>query len=180
MEIVSIGKIVNTRGLKGEVKCIFYSDFIEERFKKNNKVFVFNEDNVKTYLTVKSYKINKDILYAFFEEIDHIDKATKLKNREIFIDTKTLQNLKEDEFYYFQLLNLSVIYKSKEVGIISEVFSNGKHDLIRVSKDEKSFLCPFIDHYIENIDLEKNQIVLKDLGGLYENWYINFISWFLW
>ena len=45
MNKVIVGKIVNTCGLKGEVKVINSSDFIKERYKKNNTLIVSNEEN---------------------------------------------------------------------------------------------------------------------------------------
>ena len=70
MEYLRIGVIVNTFGLKGEVKIKSFSDFDDERYKKNNEVLVFY-NNQYISLKVNTYRVNKGMNIVSF--IDHND-----------------------------------------------------------------------------------------------------------
>ena len=68
MNKVIVGKIVNTCGLKGEVKVINSSDFKKERYKKNNTLFAINEDKcINLSLTVTAFRENDKFVYLKFK-----------------------------------------------------------------------------------------------------------------
>jgi len=167
MNKVIVGKIVNTCGLKGEVKVINSSDFIELRYKKNNVLMVNNEDkNINENLTVSSFRESDKFVYLKFKEINSIEEAEKLKESYLFIDGDSLSKINDDTFYYYELLNMEVYYKNEKIGIISEVSDNGAQDLIRIKGKEINVLVPFVNDFIEHIDVEAKRIYLMNLEGL--------------
>jgi len=164
MNKVIVGKIVNTCGLKGEVKVINSSDFIELRYKKNNVLMVNNEDkNINENLTVSSFRESDKFVYLKFKEINSIEEAEKLKESYLFIDGDSLSKINDDTFYYYELLNMEVYYKNEKIGIISEVSDNGAQDLIRIKGKEINVLVPFVNDFIEHIDVEAKRIYLMNL-----------------
>lgn len=164
---VLVGKIVNTCGLKGEVKVINSSDFINERYKKNNVLNVVNENkNINENFTISSFRQKDKFIYLKFKEIDSIDKAQEYKECLLLIDTNELNKIDKDTFYYHELLQMEVFYRDELIGVISEIDNNGAQDLIRIEKNKKSFLVPFLDEFIEVIDVENKKIILKNIEGL--------------
>ncbi len=167
MNKVIVGKIVNTCGLKGEVKVINSSDFVSQRYKKNNVLIASNEDkSMNVYLTVSSFRKNDKFIYLKFKEINTIEEAQNLKECYLMIDGDELKNVNEDTFYHFQLLKMNVYYNEEKIGIIEEISDNGVQDLLRVKGEKVNFLVPFVDAFVEKIDIEKKEIVLKNLEGL--------------
>lgn len=167
MSKVAVGKIVNTCGLKGEVKVINYSDFVKERYKKGNVFEVISEDNkINEKLTVSAVRSNNKFIYVKFKEIESIEKAQLYKESMLYINSEDLKKIDEDTFYYCELLDMEVYFNNKVIGVISEVSDNGVQDLIRVKKGDKSFLVPFLDDFIESIDVENKKIVLKNIEGI--------------
>ena len=167
MNKVIVGKIVNTCGLKGEVKVINSSDFLEERYKKNNTLFVNNEDrNVNETLTVSSFRKNDKFIYLKFKEINSIEEAERLKESYLYIDGDELEKIDDDTFYYYELLKMDVYYNNEKIGVISEVNDNGAQDLIRVEGENINVLIPFVNEFIDIIDTENKKIYLKNLEGL--------------
>jgi len=164
---VLIGKIVNTCGLKGEVKVINSSDFINERYKKNNVLNIVNDSkNINENFTISSFRMKDKFIYLKFKEIDSIEKAETYKESLLLIDSEVLKKIDNDTFYHYELLDMEVYYKDELIGKISEISDNGPQDLIRVEKNKKSFLVPFLDEFIENIDIENKRIILKNIEGL--------------
>lgn len=167
MEKVAIGKIVNTCGLKGEVKVINYSDFVKERYKKGNVVRVVNDNSkIDEELTVSSVRSSDKFLYVKFKEIETIEKAETYKESMLYVDVNELSATDEDTFYHYELLDMEVYFNDDLIGKISEISDNGRQDLIRIDNKGKSFLVPFIDDFIENIDVKGKKIVLKNIEGL--------------
>jgi len=164
---VQIGKIVNTCGLKGEVKVINSSDFIKERYKKGNVLNVVNEEKcINELFTIAAFREKEKFIYLKFKEINTIEEAEKYKECLILIDSESLNQIDEDTFYHYQLLDMEAYFNNRLIGKISEISSNGRQDLLRISSDNKSFLVPFLDDFIEEISLEKKKIILKNIEGL--------------
>lgn len=167
MSKVQIGKIVNTCGLKGEVKVINSSDFIKERYKKGNVLNVVNEEKcINELFTIAAFREKEKFIYLKFKEINTIEEAEKYKECLILIDSESLNQIDEDTFYHYQLLDMEAYFNNRLIGKISEISSNGRQDLLRISSDNKSFLVPFLDDFIEEISLEKKKIILKNIEGL--------------
>ena len=167
MNEVVVGKIVNTCGLKGEVKVINSSDFVDQRYKKNNILMVKNEDKgVNLTLTISSFRENDKFIYLKFKEINSIEEAEILKESYLLIDGDLLEKMDEDTFYHYELLNMEVYCNNKRIGIISEISDNGAQDLIRINGTEINVLIPFVNDFIENIDVDNKRIDLKNLEGL--------------
>ena len=167
MNEVKVGRIVNTCGLRGEVKVINSSSFVEERYKKNSVLMVMNDDkSICEKVTVSSFRRNDKFIYLKFKEINSIEEAEKLKECNLVINGDALEKIDDDTFYYYELLNMKVYYQEKEIGTIVEVNDNGAQDLIRVRGEKSNFLVPFLDEFIESIDTNKKEIYLKNLEGL--------------
>ena len=167
MEKVAVGKIVNTCGLKGETKVINYSDFTNIRYKKGNVFNVVNEEkNINEELTVISFRHGDKFLYVKFKDVDTVEKAEAYKESILYIDGEQLNMIDDDTFYHYQLLNMEVYFNDKLIGKISEITDNGVQDLIRVENNGKSFLVPFVDYFIDSIDVNNKKISLVNIEGL--------------
>ena len=165
MSKVIVGRIVNTCGLKGEVKVINSSDFKKERYKKGNVLNIVNEEkNINIELTVSSYRENDRFIYLKFKEINNINEAENYKESYIMVEAEESKD--DDVFYHHELLNMTVYYNEKELGIIEEISDNGRQDLIRVVGDNINILIPFMNEFIEKIDVNEKKIILKNLEGL--------------
>ena len=167
MNKVIVGKIVNTCGLKGEVKVINSSDFVSERYNKNNTLIASNEEtgNERT-LTISSVRENDKFIYLKFKEINSIEEAETFKESYLVIDADKLEKIDDDTFYYYELLDMEVYYNGKLIGVISEVSDNGPQDLIRVKGTDINVLVPFVDDFIDSVDVKNKKICLKNLEGL--------------
>lgn len=167
MNKVLVGKIVNTCGLKGEVKVINSSDFKKDRYKKNNILMVINEDkSINLFLTIASFRENDKFVYLKFKEINSVEEAEPLKESYLMIDGDQLKSISNDDFYHYELLNMEVYYNNKLIGNISEISDNGVQDLLRVKGENINVLVPFVNEFVENVDVENKKIILKNLEGL--------------
>lgn len=160
-----IGKIIGTRGLKGEVKIYPYTNFPEdfERIKK-----VYPDANPEQYLLLQKQKMQKNLILAFFEGIDSIEKAEQIKNVELYLDEEeALRFLSDDSYFYKDIIGIEV--KSVDgtpLGRVTGVNTSSKQNLILVEKDGKEWLLPNVPHFVKEVDIERGLILVELIEGM--------------
>ena len=142
---LELGQIVNSKGLKGEVKV----------------------NSLKEY-EIEKVGYNKNQVIIKFKNINTIEEAEKLRNSYIVIDRETLDPLPEGVYYIADLIGLDVFTETNEyLGKVDDIFSTGSND-VYVVKDElgKQKLLPGIDEVIKVIDIETGKIIVNLIEGL--------------
>lgn len=164
MELNKVGLIVSFHGLKGEVKVKSFTDFKDERFKIKNKLYLKKNDR-EIEVTIKSWRVHKGMDLLAFEEYSDLTSIEHLKNFEIYALKDELDILEEDEFYYKDLIGLSVYdYQDHKIGKIVKINETAANDLFVLDND---VLIPFVKAIVNEIDLENKKITLFEIEGLF-------------
>ncbi len=161
MDKILIGKLVNTHGIRGEVKILSESDFKEERFKKGNKLFIGDLE-----VTVKSHRTHKNFDLVQFEEFYNINQVEQYKGVEVFVDKKMLSELEDDEFYFHELEGLKAYDGEELVGTVTEVRDTPSAPLLVIKKKGKNVYIPFVEAFIGEVDIEAGTIQIHTIEGL--------------
>ena len=163
---LEIGQIVNTFGIKGEVKVKPFTDDIK-RFDKLKKINIEQKNSKKEY-EIENIKYHKDMVILKLKGIDQIEQAELLRNSYLKIDRNEEEPLEENTYYIVDLLGLSV-YTEEGIllGILDDIYNTGSND-IYVVKDElgKQTLLPAIQDVIKEIDIENQKIIVHVMKGL--------------
>jgi len=168
MEYICIGKIVNTFGIKGELKIQSYSDFDALRYKKGNTVYV-RKDGKYLPFRIASFRSHKGFSLVSFAEHQNINLVEQYKECEIFIEESSRTKLPEGEYYRSELEGLSVYTEDHElIGTVKAVEeTNGANNYLRiVTADEKEVLVPYVKAFISSVDPEQKQIIIRKVEGL--------------
>lgn len=165
MEYVKIGVVVNTHGLKGTLKVKSFTDFKEERYKKNTTLYILYR-NEYIPVIVNNYKTVKGLEYINFIEFDNINDCEKYKGSELFISQEEIHELGEDEFYFEELIGMKV-YGNELIGVVTDVRDVPQGELLEVNKDGKNILIPFQKEFVKSVDKDTNKIFLLEWEGLY-------------
>lgn len=161
--MIKVATIINTHGLKGECKLYLLTDDANHRFAKGRTLYL----DQKTPMTILSYREQKGFGYVKLESIDSIEKAEELKTHTLWIKKSDLPELEEGEYYYHQLMGCNVFNEANEdLGCVSDILETGANLVLRITKDKKSFLCPFVDAFIISVDIEQKIICIKEMEGL--------------
>jgi 16S rRNA processing protein RimM len=167
---VSVGKIVNFHGIKGEAK-VGYSKSQLEFLMSLDVVYLKDKDNY-TPLNIISAKPHKNLLIMKFDGIDSINDIIPLKGELLFVDDEVIrETLEEDEFLIDELVGLEVFDSAdgKKLGFVIGVSNNGATDLISVKTNSKKIcLVPFVNAIVPIVDLENKKIIINNLEGLLE------------
>lgn len=140
-DYLNVGKIVNTQGIKGEVRVISKTDFPEERYQKGATLLLFQEKKAPIELVVKSHRKHKNFDILSFEGHPNINDVEKYRDGILKVAKDNLAELAEDEFYYHQIIGATVYDETgSELGKIKEILS-----LVRMmcgsSNDQRKKIC---------------------------------------
>jgi len=172
-ELIEVALLGKTVGLKGFVKLHNRGDF-PNQFKKDA---IFCDKNGKE-LVVKSYnRANDTISFYGFEDMD---SAKTLTNKTIYTtkdETRKNCKLKKGEFFYFDVIGCEIYENNQKLGEVEDIDEVGANHLFLIKTDEnliakgleKSFYIPYIDVYIEKVDVENKKIYTKNAILILEN-----------
>lgn len=128
---IEVGKIVNTHGLKGEVKLVSWCDF-PEMFELFPIITVCGNDYGIEYV-----KYHKESVILKLSGVDSIDCAENLKNSVVYTDRKYFE-LPEGRFFIADLIGLSVISENEKIGIIKEIIPTGSSSVYVVKRENRN------------------------------------------
>lgn len=157
MDLINIGKIVNTHGLKGEIRIISDFKYKKDVFKTNNIVYINNEKHI-----IKSYRFHKIYDMITLDSINTIESAEELKGLNIFIDRL---DYKFDGYLNEDLIGLEVYDKDIFKGKVIDIVKTVTNDLL-VIEGNKKHMVPNIPTFIKEVDLENNKIHIEYIRGL--------------
>src|SRR5690625_2697036 len=168
-KMFTIGKIINTHGIKGEVKVKQITDFIE-RFNKGSTVYLIDQDDEAHQLEIDGLRTQKNLLLLHFTGYNTIEAVESFKGLSLKIKENQLTDLEENEYYYYEIIGCSVYtMDGEEIGIIDSILSPGAND-VWVIKDnqKKDILIPYIEEVVKIVDVENKRVIIEPMEGLLE------------
>ncbi|MGF0103970.1 ribosome maturation factor RimM [Ligilactobacillus ruminis] len=168
MNYYQVGKIINTHGIRGEVRVLSTSDFTDERFMPGNALYLFDKGELVKEVIVKTHRKHKQFDLLSFEKLEDINLIEGFKGFDIKISEDQQQDLEDGSYYYHQIIGLdAVTLDGEKIGKISEILAPGANDVWVVKrKGKKELLLPVIDDVIKKVDLEQGLVVVDLLEGL--------------
>lgn len=167
MALYKVGTIVNTHGIRGEVRVIATTDFPEERFVKGKQLVVKAEKDVP--VTVQTVRQHKQFWLLSFKDLQNINLIEQYKGCELMVAEDQLTDLAEDEFYYHEIIGLDVVNNADGavIGTVSEIMEMPANDVWVVKRaNQKPLYIPYIASVVTEIDLEAGQAKINLLEGL--------------
>ncbi|WP_311407147.1 ribosome maturation factor RimM [Liquorilactobacillus uvarum] len=169
MEYYEVGRIVNTHGIKGEVKVAVTTDFADERFQKGKTLYILQDEGEKVVnLTIKNVRKFKQFQLLVFEGMEDINLMEKYKNSKLMISEQDQEPLSDGSYYHHQIVGLHVIDETeKPLGTVKEILSLGANDVWVVERENnKDLLLPAIKDVIKEVNVEAGTVRVKLLDGL--------------
>lgn len=159
------GKINGSFGIKGWVKVFSHTSPRENIFQYRHLKLQHKEHS--KVVEVLEGKVQGKKLIARLSGVTDANEADALFGFDVYIDANQIPELAEDEFYWKDLIGLTV--KSVEgvhFGQVKKLMETGAHDVLEVkptvgSIDQENRLIPFVfDHIVKSVDLSSQEIVV--------------------
>ncbi len=166
MSFVIIGKVVNTQGIKGELRVYHVTDDVS-RFDCLDTV-TLRKDGDERKFTLLSSRPHKNVVLIRLDGIEDMTAAEKLVGYEILADEAELPPLEEGEYYARDLYGLKVVTEDGlELGTLTDIIFTGANDVYSVKTEQgKEVLIPAIKQCILNIDIRGGTMTVSLLEGL--------------
>jgi len=165
---LEIGKIVNTHGVKGEIKAIPLTDNPRRFFALKWAYIGTEDDNLRKY-SFEKVKLHKNVVIIKFKEISSMTEAEQLKDNFIKVDRENAVKLPEDTFFICDIIGCEVLDEDtgNKLGIVSEVLQTGSNDVYVVkSHNTKEILIPALKTVVKKVSIEERKIWVKLPLGL--------------
>lgn len=161
--MIYVMQIVNTHGIRGEVKALHFTD--GEVFFKKVKT-VYKKDN--TPVKILSHRFQKGAVLLKLEGVDDVNTAERLKFTELYAKEEDLPKLPKGEYYFFELTGLTgVLPDGEEFGVVTNVIENNASNLLEFKKTDGGIvLIPNIPVFVKEVDLEEGKIHITPIEGL--------------
>lgn len=165
----NVGKIVNTHGIRGEVRVISRTDFPDERYKVGNTLLLFmpgSKDPVE--LVVKSHRTHKNFNLLTFEGYENVNQVESMKGGILKVPESQRGDLEEGEFYFQDIIGCNMVTTDgEEIGKVVEILTPGANDVWVVKGPKgKEVLIPYIEDIVKKVDVKEKTIVIELMEGL--------------
>lgn len=167
MDYYNVGKIVNTHGVRGEVRVLATTDFIDERFNPGQMLYL-QQTGQPLALEIETARQHKGMILVKFVGYDNINDVQAFRDHELMVSADDQQELEDGQYYYHQIIGLTVqTLDGTKLGTIKEILSPGANDVWVVQRpNAKDLLLPVIDDVVKNVDLDRGIVEVELMEGL--------------
>ena len=165
-QLLQVGVISSTHGIRGEVKVFPTTDDVK-RFKKLKKV-ILDTGREHLPLEVESVKFFKQFAIVKFKGIDNINDIEKYKGKSLLVDRENAVKLRKDEYFIADMIGLQVYTEDGEAfGVLKDVLETGANDVYIIDSSKYGeVLIPAIKQCILDVDIEGQKMTIHLMEGL--------------
>jgi len=166
MDLITIGEIVKTRGLRGCMKVVSFVD-THDISAELKFVYIQNNSEQKKLYNLRKIDISGKFLFIELDSIDDVELAKTFVGCKVVIPGDMFKELPEGEYYWRDIIGLNVYTEEgKLLGQIESVFPTGSNDVYVCKGRDREILLPAIADVIKLIDIERKIMNVKLMEGL--------------
>ena len=156
---INVGKISGVFGVKGWVKVFSFTDNKENIL--NYSPWLLKKDSETRLIKVIDGKLQGKAVVAQLEAVNDRDQAASLMGWDIFITPDQLPKAAKDEYYWSDLIGLSVETSlGVQLGVIESLMETGANDVV-IIKGDRERVIPFLQgQTIISIDLDNTRMIV--------------------
>lgn len=163
MKYVLVGKLVNTHGLKGEVRILSEFKYKDRVFLPGMKIYIGRDKVCEEIVSYRHHKIFEMIMMKGYNDINQV---LKYKGEYVFVNKEDIK-LRPGEYLDEDIIGLNVIVDKKAMGVVKRIEKHNRNEILVVKSVDKNYLIPYNFDIIENVDLEKKEMSVKNIQGLF-------------
>ena len=165
-ELVPVGKIIGTHGIKGLLKVYSYSGNIQS-LQAAGTVFLKDKKGTLSEHVIRTVTTHAGGFIMALDDFADINQILTLNGSELYVGLSQLPVPDEDEYYWRDLIGLAVITdQGLELGTLVDIFETGSSDVYVVNGGSKEYLIPAIADVITLVDIPGNKMIITPLEGL--------------
>lgn len=164
-ELIKIGSISTTKGLKGEFK-VYALDEELYYLEVGDQIFI---EGVFENLYIEKITMHKDLVVLKLENYNRIDQIKSFKNQNVFIDSKNIKLEKSDEILADDLLGFEVINEENCVlGKVVKVIGSKVQAVLVIENGDNEWMLPYVEKFVVDIVIDEKRIIVDPIEGMVE------------
>lgn len=165
-DYILIGQVKGVHGLHGNLKVAFFTESIDV-FAPGVSIMICGSSLSGRRYTIKAAKPYKKGLLLSVDGVTDISSAEKLMDSNLFMDKALLPETEEGEYYWFDIIGLSVYSNEGEtLGVVTSIFPTGSNDVYVVEDNGEERLIPALESVVLSIDLDSRTMIVDLPEGL--------------
>ncbi|MCR4839716.1 MAG: ribosome maturation factor RimM [Eubacterium sp.] len=166
-EYFRVGVITTTHGLNGEVK-VYPTTEDPHRFEELETCYLAEKTGYRP-LTIRSCRYFKNLVILGFEEVQRIEDAQLLKQKELYVDREHAIPLEEGEYYLADVLGSTVVdEEGKKLGTLEDYLETAAQIVYKIRTEAgKEVLIPAVDEFIREVNVEEKRMVIHVIPGMF-------------
>ncbi len=160
--MIEMMKIINTHGVKGEMKAVHYADSLTF-FKK--VPYLYDKKENKFHVT--NVRDGKNCVLVTIEGVEDMNAAERMKNVYLYARREDFPPLAKGEYYLIDLIGLTAeTVDGEEIGEVVDIQEKAAQNLIVIKNGDKEILIPKCDAFVDRVDLDEKKIYITPIEGL--------------
>lgn len=161
MELIKIGKIVNTHGIKGELRLLSKFPYKDKVFINNMNIYIDKKD----IEVINTYRKHKNFDMITLKRYSNINEVLKYKGKNVYVNKEDII-LNDKEYLDEEIIGMTAIYKDNVKGTVTDIERYDKITLLKIDNNDRYYLIPYNYNLIDKID--DNKIYIKNIDGLFD------------
>lgn len=169
MDFLSVGKVANTHGVRGELKIFPFTDFPEVRFAKGKELLLISPENGKALkVKIVSAREQKTVYIVKLEGYENINEVEKYKGWEVKVPKEEAVEAEDNAYYFHEIIGCAVLSEDgEELGTVTDILTPGANDVWVVKrKGGKELLIPFIESVVKEVNIADKTVRIEVMEGL--------------
>ena len=163
MKYVLVGKLVNTHGLKGEVRILSEFKYKDRVFLPGMKIYIGRDKVCEEIVSYRHHKIFEMIMMKGYNDINQV---LKYKGEYVFVNKEDIK-LNLGEYLDEDIIGLRVMVDGVEIGRVIRIEDHNKNRVLVVKNTTKNYLIPYNFDIIKEIDISKKEMKVLNISGLF-------------
>jgi 16S rRNA processing protein RimM len=168
--LIAVGRIVGTHGIKGQLRLFSYSGNLES-LQAAQDIYLRSPAGVDRKVILTRAVNHSGKILLTLDGLDTIEQVQDLAGFEIYLQRDQLPVPAEGEYYWQDLLGMSVVTSEGQIlGIIKDILETGANDVYLVHDDKigREYLIPAISNVVVSVDVTSKTMIITPLDGLLE------------
>lgn len=164
--LIVLGRVTGTHGIRGELKIHSYSGEIST-YRHLGRLTLRSEDGSCESYRLASVRSHGKWILVSLAGYDDINSVLRFVGREVVVDRSSLPPLEEGEYYWCDLLGLTVeTVDGVTLGRLEEIFETGSNDVYAVRDGKREYLIPAVAELVVSVDLAARRMTIAPCEGL--------------
>lgn len=165
-ELLQVGVITQTHGIRGEVK-VFPTTDDASRFRDLKHVLLDTGKDTLS-LEIENVKFFKQFVILKFKGYDNINDVERYKRCPLLVERSDAAPLDEDEYFITDMIGMQVVTdQGEDFGILKDVLTTGANDVYMIDHPSAGeVLVPAIKECILEVDIPGRRMKLHVMDGL--------------